>query len=179
MSQEPKVTRFGALPLIDSELATKLYVDNSSGGGGLGAPQFFVTKVTDLPVVNNSEVMVDDDELLFAALANKTYIGFMYFFCKGGTTPDIKVAFTLPAGASGIWLNGLWRAGTSLDGFVNAVTPDVHSTSVTNGNYLARFFKIVTVGTAGDCQIQLAQNVATVSDTVIDIGSQLIVWEVQ
>jgi len=33
MSNEPKVTRFGALPTVDAELATKEYVDNSSGGG--------------------------------------------------------------------------------------------------------------------------------------------------
>jgi len=33
MSQEPKVTRFGALPTVDSELATKAYVDSSGGGG--------------------------------------------------------------------------------------------------------------------------------------------------
>jgi len=32
MSQEPKVTRFGALPTVDAELATKAYVDASSGG---------------------------------------------------------------------------------------------------------------------------------------------------
>jgi len=35
MSQEPKVTRFGADPTVDQELATKAYVDGSSGGGGL------------------------------------------------------------------------------------------------------------------------------------------------
>jgi len=33
MSQEPKVTRFGADPTINQELATKAYVDNASGGG--------------------------------------------------------------------------------------------------------------------------------------------------
>jgi len=33
MSQEPKVTRFGADPTVDQELATKAYVDNSGGGG--------------------------------------------------------------------------------------------------------------------------------------------------
>jgi len=32
MSQEPKVTRFGADPTVDQELATKAYVD--AGGGG-------------------------------------------------------------------------------------------------------------------------------------------------
>jgi len=35
MSQEPKVTRFGADPTVDQELATKAYVDNSSGGSTL------------------------------------------------------------------------------------------------------------------------------------------------
>jgi len=34
MSQEPKVTRFGADPTVDQELATKAYVDSSGGGGG-------------------------------------------------------------------------------------------------------------------------------------------------
>jgi len=35
LSQEPKVTRFGADPTVPQELATKAYVD--SGGGGSGA----------------------------------------------------------------------------------------------------------------------------------------------
>jgi len=35
MSQEPKVTRFGADPTVDQELATKAYVD-AGGGGGTG-----------------------------------------------------------------------------------------------------------------------------------------------
>jgi len=33
MSQEPKVTRFGADPTVDQELATKAYVDAGGGGG--------------------------------------------------------------------------------------------------------------------------------------------------
>jgi len=32
MSNEPKVTRFGADPTVDQELATKSYVDTSAGG---------------------------------------------------------------------------------------------------------------------------------------------------
>jgi len=35
MSQEPKVTRFGADPTVDQELATKAYVDSSGGGSSL------------------------------------------------------------------------------------------------------------------------------------------------
>jgi len=35
MSQEPKVTRFGADPTVDQELATKAYVD-AGGGSGVG-----------------------------------------------------------------------------------------------------------------------------------------------
>jgi len=33
MSNEPKVTRFGADPTVDQELATKAYVDAGGGGG--------------------------------------------------------------------------------------------------------------------------------------------------
>ncbi len=40
MSQEPKVTRFGADPTVDQELATKAYVDNSSPGGGFSTHIF-------------------------------------------------------------------------------------------------------------------------------------------
>jgi len=34
MRHEPKVTRFGADPTVDQELATKAYVDAGGGGGG-------------------------------------------------------------------------------------------------------------------------------------------------
>jgi len=47
MSNEPKVTRFGADPTVDQELATKAYVDAGGGGGGndiIGGFNFAVTQ---------------------------------------------------------------------------------------------------------------------------------------
>jgi len=43
MSQEPKVTRFGADPTVDQELATKAYVDNTGGGATITTTEIRLT----------------------------------------------------------------------------------------------------------------------------------------
>lgn len=52
MSQEPKVTRFGADPTVDQELATKAYVD--AGGGGVNNV-YFNQQDTDTPPIGAIE----------------------------------------------------------------------------------------------------------------------------
>jgi len=88
MSQEPKVTRFGADPTLDQEVATKAYVDNSSGGGLTFAR---VVKSVD-QIINNSTTLIDDDELLFAANTNKAYHMIFLLLYAAAANADFKTA---------------------------------------------------------------------------------------
>jgi len=168
MSQEPKVTRFGALPLIDSELATKAYVDGAGGGG-----QTFARAVTTSDVTINSDTVLHDDIELFIALdANEVY-GFMVFGnYNSGSTPDFKYAFTHPAGSIGTY---------NFDAEQTNVSRVLTNTAGLNGGAGDRLFiaigRIVMAGTAGDLQFQWAQNTSNAGDTVRKAGSYMVVWE--
>jgi len=75
----PLVTRFGANPRLDLELANKQYVDTS---GGLTFAKV-VKAVTQ--TVNDSTVLVDDDELLASLEANKTYCFLLFIYIQSST----------------------------------------------------------------------------------------------
>jgi len=170
MSQEPKVTRFGALPTVDAELATKAYVDS---GGGAGLTFARVVKVAD-QIVNNSDTLVDDDELLFAANANRTYSFLLLILFASGTTPDWKIGWSVPAGASMEW--GL-MGGSAANSLTEAQTDNQNGNGAGTEREVAYSGRVVLAGTAGDVIMQWAQNVANASDTTTFLGSLLVVWE--
>jgi len=172
MSQEPKVTRFGALPTVDAELATKAYVD--AGGGGTGQTFAKVVKSID-ETLNSDDTLQDDDELVFAANANKTYYVMCHVWLNSGTTPDFKFTWVLPAGASGVKQNANWN------GVQDSQTTDVEATNnvtmAVGTRIISMSFKIIVGGTAGDIQLQWAQQTSDAGDTTVQQGSCLLAWE--
>jgi len=168
----PLVTRFGADPLLDLEIANKRYVDNSGGGGKTFAA---ITKSVE-QIVNNSSTFVDDDELFFAATASKVYGFYLVIHLISGGTPDIKTKFTLPSGAVGT-ISGAGLQGGTAGASQDITVSDFHATNNTNQN-LAFVGRIIMDTTAGNCNLQWAQNVATASNTKVLAGSYLIVWEI-
>ncbi len=119
--------------------------------------------------VNNSTTYQNDDALLFAVGANEVWAFTLAIFFTSGTVPDIKFFIAAPASTTGQW------------------APSNSSTAITNfeGGYIAsgngvvndRFFisgVAITAGTAGNVQLQWAQNTATVSDTKVLKGSYII-----
>lgn len=127
-----------------------------------------VKKVTE--IVNNSSVLQNDDELFFAALANKIY-GFMIFLnYNSSVTADLNTAFNVPVGASVTW------ALTDNNGEnQNTVNRTLPCNGVNQG--VAMFGSIVMAGTAGDCFFQWAQQLAEVSDSKLLLGSTWVIWE--
>jgi len=69
MSNEPKVTRFGADPTVDQELATKAYVDGSSGGGSF---VFAWRNVTNLGTLHNRFTAMAGGALGTSEVNNRT-----------------------------------------------------------------------------------------------------------
>jgi len=174
MSQEPKVTRFGALPTVDAELATKAYVDS---GGGAGLTFAKVVKTVD-QIVNNSTTLQDDDELLFTPNINTTYHGILLIIYNSSVNADFKSAFSLPAGAVGEWLdnNALWRISAQV--YANITTAfGISGSGVGLPRASSQHFVIKMGATAGDCNFQWCQNTLEVSDTIVEEGSLLLVWE--
>lgn len=84
MSQEPKVTRFGADPTVDQELATKAYVDAGGGGGATLSNQRDIITADE---TTTSTSYVDTD--LSVTLANRSGGNFqascsVYVLSSGG-----------------------------------------------------------------------------------------------
>jgi len=125
--------------------------------------------------VNNSTTLQDDDDLKFAATANKTYSGMLIFAINSGTIPDFKYVFSLPTSATGEWILVTGALG-SFSTNSNIETPLLAVANASNQGNMFNF-KIIMGGTAGDCILQWAQGVANASDTKVLEGSSLIVWE--
>jgi len=173
MSQEPKVTRFGALPLIDSELATKAYVD--AGGGGTGQTFAKVVKSVD-ETINNSSTYQDDDEITFTPEINKVYGFFMALFIVGTSPQNIKLRFSLPAGASGERLGTGGDMGLIVRNTSTLITNLIlgQNATIRTGTFPAR---LLMGATAGDVTLQWAQNSAGAFDLTLKAGSYIVVWE--
>jgi len=167
-----EVTRFGALPTIDNEVAIKAYVDSRP----IGLTFARIIKTVD-ETINNNDTLQDDNELFVALLANTNYSFLLYLISISSAVADIKTAFSLPAGATGEILTNVMRAGGSVP-MADITTEDSHTSDGTNS--LNSFFgKVNMGGTAGNMQLQWAQNTAEVSNTSVLQGSLLLVWEEQ
>jgi len=171
MSQEPKVTRFGALPLIDSELATKAYVD-SGGGGGLTFAK--VVKAVD-ESVTSSTVLQDDDEIFFTPAINNVYHVVMLLVVNSPSTPDLQEAWSVPAGATMEKLSATWRSG-SANAIEDWLAADNHPT-VAGVQLLELHGRLTMAGTAGTANWQWAQNASNANPTSVLRGSLMLVWE--
>lgn len=156
----------------DSALALGIKWADPAGGGLTFAK---VVKSTD-EIVNNSSTLQDDDELLFTPSINKVYHGRLVIFNDGGSTPDIKFAFTIPTGATIEWggLNSLFRVANALsaDGTTAITAASQNATA-----FWWQEFVLVMSSTSGAVTLQWAQALATSSDTTVKAGSYLVVYE--
>ncbi len=143
------------------------------GGGGGGQTFARIVKTAD-QTVTSSTVLVDDDELLFTPAINKEYGFVLFLLYDADTTPDMKSAFTLPSGASGL-------KGTNNDTGANN-TEDVTTATVSSG-FTGQIRTSVTTGqftmggTAGNIILQWAQNTSDAAGTIMKTGSYFVIWE--
>jgi len=169
MSQEPKVTRFGVDPLVPQELATKAYVDAGTGGGLTFAR---VVKPAD-ETLSNSTVLQDDDDLLATLNINKTYSFIYLLIYLSSTTNDFKFGMSVPAGATMAWYSQV-TAGRADEDETDSI---FFSADGVNLQLAFGTGQIIMGGTAGDFNVQWAQNTASAGVTTVKEGSYIVVWE--
>ena len=141
------------------------------------------------PPINNSTVLFSDT-VLFAALPTAGRFQFeLVLFYDSSTTADLKVAFTIPAAAVIRW--GGVGPSTTVSGGVGTAQFSVaigSGTTITYGgsgvgtaNTVALIAKgnVLMGGTAGNLQLQYAQQVADPTDTVVLAHSRLHVGRVE
>lgn len=113
--------------------------------------------------------LADDTQLTMSVEANAKYDVRCHLILNAHATPDAKVDFTLPAGASFIWTGA---ASTGLGGAtpITAGTPQA-----LNGAGADRLFFFIgilqTAGTAGTFALQWAQNTSDGNATTLKAGS--------
>lgn len=138
-----------------------------------------VVKTSD-QTVNNSTTLVDDLELVQALRANSTYIFDLWVLYTSGTTPDFKLGFTLPAGATLAYSYHGFDTSLSMTFFGTTTIPS--SGTGFGGNAttapVRMFGSLETSGTAGNFQVKFAQQTANASNTVLMTGSYLSLFRI-
>ena len=148
-------------------------------GDAIGA---YRRKEDDLPTKNNDTVLEDDSTLVFPVGTSETWSFHAVLRVTTAAAAGFDFKFTIPAGTiytrktSYLWdgttIRGVWN--TALDtedsyaGAVAALADDI----------LVIMGTIVNGTTAGDVQLQYAQNIADVSNTNVLTGSWMNVLRV-
>lgn len=126
----------------------------------------------DTAEVNNSEVLVDSG-LTVPVAAGGTYRVEANLIATTGATPDLKLKFVTPGGATPVAsLFDYWN------GDFVGVDADITEAGALNGTQSLFFSGLVTFVNGGTFKIQFAQATADVSNTHIDSGSFLLVQRV-
>lgn len=172
--------RFIAARLLDGPLGQVIT------GQGAGIDPAYAAVPTEVQIVrktadeivNNSAALQNDDHLVLAAEANSVWlVDFIILVLTPSATPDVKLAITVPAGAS------VFYSITRHNPFGGAVSDQVGNVSgeaiqvslIAGETNFIRIPTIAVVGaTAGNIQLQWAQFGATAEDTTVKANSCLI-----
>lgn len=120
----------------------------------------------DTTVISTTTV-VNAVGLVQAVEADSLYWWRLLLLYSTGTTPDLKVAWTVPTGSTGRWGLAGASAGVAAYGAANTLFLDGASALAVLEGYLD------TSSTAGNLQLQFAQNTSTASNSIVQTGSSL------
>lgn len=134
-----------------------------------------VRKASD-ETVNNSSTLQDDDDLLITMGANEVwYFEAMLIFTSNGTA-DFKMAFTVPSGAT-LEAVGVGKEPGGADArvrrLIGSASSESYDGSATTEDSVIVKGTVRVGGTAGNLQLQWAQNTADASDTKLLTDSWL------
>ena len=167
----------GSKYLCTGVLASREAASGATDPGAGGPPDEedpMIVRKSVTETVNDSDVLQNDNELFFAIGANETWLIFFSILTFGVGSSDIKIKWVAPSGASAdgnhhvrstadvlslayATIGASYSFGTS----ASVVRPVVGSLLLVNG------------ATAGNLQLQWAQNVAAVTETQVLVGSYL------
>ena len=126
--------------------------------------------------INNTTTIQNDDELVIAVAANTDYIMSMVLYFLSATTAvaGIDWAFSLPSGAAGAATDVSNDSSGDANALTNIVTERIAAQE--NSTVLGAYHYVghITVGeTAGNAQLQWAQNTGVAENTTLIAGSSL------
>lgn len=145
----------------------------------------FVRKTADETISSNA-VLQNDDQLLIAVPTAGVFCFDATIFYTSGNTPDIKFAFTVPAGATVRWgILGLASGATTSTGDVQVQSQAGSGSSTTIGGAnattaVAWISGMLSMGgTAGTFQLQWAQATSDASNTTVNTFSNIRMWRAE
>lgn len=128
--------------------------------------------------VTSSTVLVNDEALLLALAAGSIYTFHGRIAYNSGSTPDIKMAFTVPNGAA-IYFFHIDSDLTTLRGYFTLTSGTSFIAQCTGNNQLLFIHGVVVTGaTAGNLQFQFAQQTSNGGATKVLAFSTLIAEKV-
>jgi len=127
--------------------------------------------------VTSSTTLVNDSQLKFAIAASETYLFqlWLYVYTADGV-PDIKLTCTGPSGSTLLWSPGqviLLPDASQTAGTVQTGGTTASYFVDSNLRLITLFGSILNSTTAGDVQLQFAQNVSSATSTTIKAGSYI------
>lgn len=174
------------LPVDDGTSGQVLQTDGSgvmswasNGVTGTNLSSIEVVRKTSDETVNNSSTLQDDDELLASLAANETVSFQCIIHYISGTTPDFKLAFTVPTSATLRWgLAGskFVSGSSSASNTISSSGGDETVDGTAGNNSLLPSGVVVNSTNAGDLTLQWAQATANASDTKVLTNSVCWFW---
>lgn len=178
-----------APPALPASTVVLAYVYSPAAGGntvgstwitdkrvGISVPRTkSIVKIAD-ESVTSSTVLQDDDELFLPLAASTNYAFEVFIYYVGGSSPDFKMAFTVPAGATIVWveIDGLNSGpesltNTPITGSGTAATiPDI-----TTPSWIRASGSVINGSTAGNLTLQWAQGTSSATAATVKAGSNL------
>jgi hypothetical protein len=145
-------------------------------------PHLIVRKTAD-QTVTSSTTLVDCTSMLLTVAANEIWrVSFNIIYSADGS-PNIKFAFTFPASGR-IIVGGIGQntaGATQWRLFEGTTTPTNTADFVGTGSSVQKWLALegvfINAGTAGNLQLQFAQNTSNVNNTTVNANST--VWAVK
>lgn len=149
---------------------------------GIGQRRF-VKKTVDEGVTSSTTIQ-NDDALVVSLAANAEYELTCWVAANGSASGDIKMAWSLPAGVTGqryclgpdtssatSTAATTMRASCLTDSFTTEINYGVFATN--QQSLILETLYITTAGTAGNAQLQWAQNASSATATTVEAGSYI------
>lgn len=157
----------------DGELVTAAIMNPHIRDNFNALPHLVVRKSAD-ETVNNSTTLQNDDALLMALGATETWWVEFDVIYSSSTVADIKIAFTIPGGAS-MALSAMWMSSVPTAGISNWLVSGTATDLQGRAENLVVPIKgfVATAGTAGNITMQWAQNALEATNTIVRANSTL------
>lgn len=138
-------------------------------GANFGLHAKVIRKPSD-QTVNNSTILINDDDLVFAVEANEVWEFHLYIRHNATAVADIDIAFAVPAGATCTFKS--YQRSTAGD--EENATAELRLNGLAADKVMSMFYLYIGGGTSGNVQLRWAQGTAEVTDSKVLANSYII-----